>query len=72
MILNNQLKEIRKQKGLTQQALAEQVGVTRQSIIAIEKRKFVPSVKLSLRIASALGIPLETLFWLEEEEETEK
>ena len=68
MIIKNRVKEIRVQRGLTQQALAEQVGVTRQSIIAIEKRKYTPSVKLALMITTALGVPLETLFWLEDEE----
>lgn len=68
MIIKNRVKEIRVQRGLTQQALAEQVGVTRQSIIAIEKRKYTPSVKLALMITTALGEPLETLFWLEDEE----
>lgn len=63
--LCNRLKEIRLAKGLTQEALAEQVGVTRQTIIAIEKAKFVPSVKLALEIASVLGVSLDLLFWLE-------
>jgi putative transcriptional regulator len=61
----NRLKEIRLQKALTQETLAEKVGVTRQTIIAIEKAKFVPSVKLALEIASALEVSLESLFWLE-------
>jgi len=66
MDVYNRLKEIRLQKALTQEALADKVGVTRQTIIAIEKAKFVPSVKLALEIASALDIALEGLFWLED------
>ena len=66
MNLHNRLKEARLQKGLTQESLAEVVGVTRQTIIAIEKEKFVPSVKLALELAWALGAPLEELFWLED------
>jgi len=65
MDLRNRVKEIRQEKGLTQQSLAEQVGVTRQTIIAIEKGKFAPSVRLALELASALGVSLEDTFWLE-------
>jgi putative transcriptional regulator len=65
MNLCNRLKEIRLQKELTQESLANAVGVTRQTIIAVEKARFVPSVKLALELASALGTPLKDLFWLE-------
>lgn len=66
MNLRNRLKEARLQKGLTQESLANAVGVTRQTIIAVEKEKFVPSVKLALELASALGAPLDDMFWLED------
>ena len=65
MKLCNHLRDIRLEKQLTQESLADAVGVTRQSIIAIEKEKFVPSVKLALELAQALGVSLEKLFWLE-------
>ena len=65
MNLCNRLKEIRLQKELTQESLAKAVGVTRQTIIAIEKEKFVPSVKLALELALALDTSLPDLFWLE-------
>ena len=65
MKLCNRLKDIRLEKQLTQESLADAVGVTRQSIIAIEKNKFIPSVKLALELAHALGVSLEELFWLE-------
>jgi len=65
MKLCNRLKEIRLQKEFTQESLADIVGVTRQTIFAIEKEKFVPSVKLALGLALALGTPLQDLFWLE-------
>ena len=65
MIMNNRLKEFRQQKDLTQKALAATVGVSRQTIIAIEKSKFVPSVKLALELAAALGVAIEEIFWLE-------
>ena len=64
MFLHNRLKETRLQKNLTQESLAGAVGVTRQTIIAIEKEKFVPSVKLALQLASALDTPLDQIFWL--------
>lgn len=67
MDLHNRLSERRNQHGWTQEALAQAVGVTRQTIIAIEKGKHEPSVRLALEIARALGEPLEELFWLEEE-----
>ena len=66
MNVHNCLKETRLEKGLTQESLADAVGVTRQTIIAIEKEKFVPSVKLALELARALGASLEALFWLQE------
>jgi len=66
MKLHNHLKVIRLQRNLTQEYLAGVVGVTRQTIISIEKEKFVPSVKLALELASALNAPFDTLFWLEE------
>jgi len=66
MNLHNRLKETRLEKGLTQESLANAVGVTRQTIIAIEKEKFVPSVKLALELARALDASLEALFWLQE------
>ena len=66
MHLHNNLKEIRTQKNFTQEVLAGVVGVTRQTIIAIEKEKFVPSVKLALELARALQTPFEKIFWLEE------
>jgi putative transcriptional regulator len=68
MKLCNRLKESRLQKELTQESLAAIVGVTRQTIIAVEKEKFVPSVKLALELAWALETRLEDLFWLENKE----
>jgi putative transcriptional regulator len=69
MNLHNNLKENRIQKNFTQEYLAGIVGVTRQTIIAIEKEKFVPSVKLALELAFALDAPFENLFWLDKKAE---
>ncbi len=68
MKLRNSLKESRLQKGLTQEALAAMVRVTRQTIISIEKEKFVPSVKLALELSRALDVPIGVLFRLENEQ----
>ena len=62
--MNNRLKEFRTQKELTQEALATEVGVSRQTIIAIEKSKFVPSVRLALQLAAVLGVSVEDMFLL--------
>ncbi len=66
MPLHNTLKETRIRRDLTQEALAALVGVTRQTIIAIEKEKFVPSVRLALELARALATPVGRLFWLDD------
>ena len=69
MVLRNRLKELRARHDLTQEALAEMVGVSRQSIISIEKGRYSPSVTLALRIARVLQVPLEEAFWLGDDEE---
>ncbi|MBN1150832.1 helix-turn-helix transcriptional regulator [candidate division WOR-3 bacterium] len=51
---------------MTQRELAEKAGVTRQTIIAIEKGSFNPSVKLALKISKILEADVESLFFLEE------
>ncbi len=63
--LANGLKAARTRLGLTQADLAERVGVTRKTINTVENGVFVPSTVLALRLAKALGEPVETLFWLE-------
>lgn len=50
---------------MTQQYLADQVGVTRQTIIAIEQGKYSPSLEAAFRIAAALGKPLDAVFSFE-------
>lgn len=63
--LGNDLKAARTRLGLTQADLADRVGVTRKTINTVENGVFVPSTVLALRLAKALGEPVETLFWLE-------
>jgi putative transcriptional regulator len=47
---------------MTQQDLADQVGVTRQTVIAIEQDKYSPSLETAFKVASALGVPLDQCF----------
>lgn len=54
---------------MTQQELAEKVGVTRQTIIAMEKGKYAPSLELAFRLAYAFGVPLEEVFTYDPGEE---
>ena len=56
----------RKAAGLTQEDLARSVDVTRQTIIAIEKGNYVPSVLLALKIAKLLKVPVEGIFYYED------
>ncbi len=52
---------------MTQEQLAEKVGVTRQTIIALEGGKYAPSLELAFRIALAFGVPLQEVFSYEPE-----
>ncbi len=63
LILKNNIKDFRKQKGISQDELAQKVGTTRQTIIAIEKGQFNPSAKLALLICYALDTTFENLFY---------
>ncbi len=61
--LSNQIRRLRFEHGeMTQQALAERVGVTRQTIIALEAGRYVPSLLLAMRIARTFGVPVEGVF----------
>jgi len=61
VVLNN-VGEIRRGKGITQEELAAEVGVTRQTIIAIEKGNYIPSVLLAMKISGFFKLPLEKIF----------
>ena len=61
--INNNIRTLRFfHDEMTQKALADQVGVTRQTIIAIEKGKYSPSLDLAFRIALAFDVPLDSVF----------
>ena len=64
--ISNSIRKLRFDAGeMTQAALAQRVGVTRQTIIAIEKLKYVPSLELAFRIAEVFELPLESVFHFE-------
>lgn len=63
---NLAMKEARAQKGLSQQELADRLGVSRQTINAIEKGDYNPTIRLCIGICKVLGLTLNDLFWEEE------
>lgn len=62
--VHNRVAELRKDAQLTQQLLADKIGVTRQTIIAIEKGNYVPSVLLALKLSDTLKCSVERIFSL--------
>jgi putative transcriptional regulator len=63
-IVQNKLYEVRTGSDITQEKLSEKVGVSRQTIIAIEKGNYIPSVLLALKLAKFFKRPVEELFSL--------
>jgi putative transcriptional regulator len=63
--MNNAVREYREARDLTQGALAANVGVTRQSINAIERGRYDPSLELALKLAAEFDCAVEDLFWLD-------
>ena len=63
--LGNRMKELRGAAGLTQADLAQAVNVSRKTINTVENGVFTPSALLALKIAEALGKPVEQVFWIE-------
>ena len=64
--LANRIKEKRGELGLTQAELAERCGVTRKTVNTVENGIFTPSALLAIKLAKALSVPIEELFWLED------
>jgi putative transcriptional regulator len=61
--IDNQIRRLRFEHGeMTQQQLAERIGVTRQTVNAIELGKYSPSLEVAFRIAAAFNVPLEQVF----------
>jgi putative transcriptional regulator len=63
--LANRIRQERERVGLTQAALAEVVGVSRKTVNTVENGIFTPSALLALKLALALNVPVEELFWIE-------
>ncbi len=63
--MRNIIKQLRKQAGLRQEDMAQALGVSRQTIIAIENDKYNPTLELAMKIAKLLGRPVEEIFFLE-------
>lgn len=63
--MRNIIKQLRKQAGLRQEDMAQALGVSRQTIIAIENDKYNPTLELAMRIARLLGRPVEETFFLD-------
>ena len=63
--LANRLKERRTELGFTQAELAEKVGVTRKTVNTVENGVFTPSATLAIKLARALELRVEELFWIE-------
>ncbi len=67
-VIRNNIRKLRfNHDEMTQQQLAEKVGVTRQTIVAVEKGKYAPSLELAFRIALAFNVPLEEVFFVEDD-----
>jgi len=61
--ISNNIRKLRfDQDEMTQQALADAVGVTRQTVIAIEKAKYSPSLEVAFRMAEVFSVPLDEVF----------
>ena len=64
--MRNRVKELRKQAGLRQEDLARMLGVSRQTIIAIENNKYAPTLALAMKLAHLLGLHVDEIFFMEE------
>ena len=67
-LVTNRVREFRQKKNLTQEDLANVMGVSRQSIISIEKGQYIPSLPLALKLASYFECPTDTMFQVKEAE----
>ena len=68
--MKNNVKELRKARGLRQEDLAAALGVTRQTIIAIENNKYDPTLELAMRLSAFFGVSVNDMFTIERQIET--
>ena len=60
--MKNRLEELRKQRAIRQEDLAQALGVSRQTVISLEKGKYNPSLALAFKLARYFGLPIEDIF----------
>lgn len=60
--MKNRLEELRKQRAIRQEDLAQALGVSRQTVISLEKGKYNPSLVLAFKLARYFGLPIEAIF----------
>ena len=65
--MRNNIKELRKARGLRQEDMAKLLGVSRQTIVAMENDKYDPTLELAIKTARLLGQSVESIFFLDEE-----
>ena len=68
-LIENRIKVLRAERDWTQADLAEQVGISRQAVISIEKYKYTPSLELAFKIAQAFNVSINEVFTMREDEE---
>jgi putative transcriptional regulator len=69
--MENRLEKLRTQKGWTQLELADRVGVSRQTIISLERGRYNPSILLAFRLAGVFGVKIEDVFIYSDSEYSE-
>ena len=66
--MKNRIEQLRKERGILQEALAKTLGVSRQTISSLERGRYNPSIFLAHRIAKVFGVTIEEVFMFEEEQ----
>lgn len=67
--MRNRIKQLRKEAGLRQEDLANLLGVTRQTIIAIENDKYDPTLELAMKLSALLKLHVDEIFYLDQDKE---
>lgn len=67
-MMKNIIPKLRKEKKMTQEELANEVGVTRQTIISVETGKYIASLPLAFKIAKYFNLRIEDIFYMEEDD----